>query len=156
MRERWWRWFDSSSTFSISSIHASRSMPKSIKAHSMPSLVYSSCSRTNIWWLKNCWSFSFVKLMQSCSKLLNCSRAKGNKVIRSFTDFVLATGLCLLYFVLSDFHWHLVDERHIFVRNRSFLCLNGVVIAFVFSEDILHALHVALKWLSMGLALVRR
>ena len=47
-------------------------LPKSIKAHSMPSRVYSSCSRTNMWWLKNCCNFSFVKLMHSCSKLLNC------------------------------------------------------------------------------------
>lgn len=51
-------------------------MPKSMKAHSMPSFVYSSCSRTNMWWLKNCCSFSLVKLMQSCSKPLNCSRAR--------------------------------------------------------------------------------
>ena len=60
-------------TFSISSIHARRSMPKSMNDHSMPSFVYSSCSRTNMWWLKNCCSFSLVKLMQSCSKLLNYS-----------------------------------------------------------------------------------
>jgi len=34
---------------------------------------YSSCSSTNMWWLKNCCSFSLVKLMQSCSKVLNCT-----------------------------------------------------------------------------------
>lgn len=39
----------------------------------MPSLLYSSCSRMNMWWLKNCCSFSLVKLMHSCSKLLSCS-----------------------------------------------------------------------------------
>lgn len=58
-------------TFSMSSIHASRSIPKSMNAQSIPSLLYSSCSRTNMWWLKNCWSFSLVKLMQSCSNPLN-------------------------------------------------------------------------------------
>lgn len=67
-------------TFSISSIQAAKSMPKSMKAHSMPSFLYSSCSSTNIWWLKNCCNFSLVKLMHSCSKPLNCSRkAKANK-----------------------------------------------------------------------------
>lgn len=63
-------------------------MPKSMNAHSMPSRVYSSCSRTNIWWLKNCCNFSFVKLMQSCSKLLNCSRAIKVK-IDSNQNFIL-------------------------------------------------------------------
>ena len=38
-------------------------LPKSMKDHSMPSRLYSSCSRTNMWWLKNCCSFSLVKLM---------------------------------------------------------------------------------------------
>lgn len=67
-------------TFSMSSIQARRSMPKSMKAHSMPSLWYSSCSSTNIWWLKNCCNFSFVKLMQSCSKPLNWwTRNRRNK-----------------------------------------------------------------------------
>jgi len=59
-------------TFSISSIQASKSMPKSMKVHWMPSFLYSSCSSTNMWWLKNCCNFSLVKLMQSCSKPLNC------------------------------------------------------------------------------------
>ena len=57
-------------TFSISSMQAAKSMPKSIKAHSIPSLLYSSCSSTNMWWLKNCWSFSLVKLIHSCSNPL--------------------------------------------------------------------------------------
>lgn len=63
-------------TFSIKSIVCCRSMPKSMKVHSIPSRLYSSCSRMNMWWLKNCWSFSLVKLMHSCSKLLNCSRPR--------------------------------------------------------------------------------
>lgn len=58
-------------TFSIRSIHASKSIPKSMKIQLMPSFLYSSCSSTNMWWLKNCCSFSLVKLMQSCSKPLN-------------------------------------------------------------------------------------
>ncbi|KFO97958.1 hypothetical protein M959_09559, partial [Chaetura pelagica] len=58
-------------TFSIRSMQACRSRPKSMKTHSMPSFLYSSCSRTNMWWLKNCCNFSLVKLMHSCSKLLN-------------------------------------------------------------------------------------
>ena len=48
------------STFSIRSIHAWRSMPKSMKTHWMPSFLYSSCSKTNMWWLKNCWRRSLV------------------------------------------------------------------------------------------------
>ncbi|KFV75511.1 hypothetical protein N307_06283, partial [Dryobates pubescens] len=58
-------------TFSMSSMQAARSMPKSMNSHSMPSFLYSSCSSTNMWWLKNCCSFSLVKLMHSCSRLLN-------------------------------------------------------------------------------------
>ena len=41
-----------------------------MNSHLMPSLRYSSCSSTNMWWLKNCCSFSLVKLMHSCSKEL--------------------------------------------------------------------------------------
>ena len=57
-------------TFSMSSMQAARSIPKSMNVHSMPSFLYSSCSSTNMWWLKNCCSFSLVKLMHSCSRLL--------------------------------------------------------------------------------------
>lgn len=57
-------------TFSIKSIQANKSIPKSMNAQSIPSFLYSSCSNTNMWWLKNCCNFSFVKLMQSCSKPL--------------------------------------------------------------------------------------
>ena len=32
--------------------------------------MYSSCSKTNMWWLKNCCSFSLQKLMQICSNPL--------------------------------------------------------------------------------------
>lgn len=64
-------------TFSSRSIQAWRSRPKSMKVHSIPSRLYSSCSRINIWWLKNCCNFSFVKLIHSCSKLLNWGQGKG-------------------------------------------------------------------------------
>ena len=37
-----------------------RSMPKSTLAQSSPSLTYSSCSRVNMCWLKNCCSFSLT------------------------------------------------------------------------------------------------
>lgn len=60
----------------MSSMHAAKSMPKSINSHSIPSFLYSSCSSTNMWWLKNCWSFSLVKLMHSCSRLFICVKQK--------------------------------------------------------------------------------
>ena len=59
-------------TFSMRSMQGCRSRPKSMKTQSMPSRLYSSCSSTNMCWLKNCCSFSLVKLIHSCSKLLNC------------------------------------------------------------------------------------
>ncbi|TEA32774.1 hypothetical protein DBR06_SOUSAS4210090, partial [Sousa chinensis] len=58
-------------TFSMRSMQGCRSRPKSMKTQSMPSRLYSSCSSTNMCWLKNCCSFSLVKLIHSCSKLLN-------------------------------------------------------------------------------------
>lgn len=57
-------------TFSMRSMVVCKSMPKSMKVHSMPSRWYSSCSSTNMWWLKNCCNFSLVKLMHNCSKPL--------------------------------------------------------------------------------------
>merc|ERR1719219_1400197 len=56
--------------FSNIMIQAAKSIPKSTITQSMPSLTYSSCSTTNIWWLKNCCSFSLTKLMEICSKPL--------------------------------------------------------------------------------------
>ena len=83
-----------------------RSIPKSTMAHSMPSLMYSSwwtmtisnmititprfstniiipittmlptCSKTNMWWLKNCCSFSLQKLIASCSNPLKSKISK--------------------------------------------------------------------------------
>ena len=57
--------------FSKRSMQAAKSMPKSQVTQTMPSLMYSSCSNTNIVWLKNCCSFSLTKLIQICSKVLN-------------------------------------------------------------------------------------
>merc|ERR1719515_37723 len=56
--------------FSNMMIVACKSIPKSTMTQSIPSLTYSSCSTTNMWWLKNCWSFSLTKLMEICSKPL--------------------------------------------------------------------------------------
>ncbi|KFP51898.1 hypothetical protein N323_04266, partial [Cathartes aura] len=39
-------------TFSMRSMQAWRSMPKSMNSHSMPSFLYSSCSSTNMWWFE--------------------------------------------------------------------------------------------------------
>merc|ERR1719232_946114 len=56
--------------FSNMMIAAAKSMPKSTITQSIPSFTYSSCSTTNMWWLKNCWSFSLTKLIEICSKPL--------------------------------------------------------------------------------------
>ena len=69
-------------TFSMSSMQACKSIPKSIKVHSIPSRLYSSCSSTNMWWLKNCCNFSLVKLIQSCSKPLNCGLSRNNTLTK--------------------------------------------------------------------------
>ncbi|KFO06137.1 hypothetical protein N312_02966, partial [Balearica regulorum gibbericeps] len=58
-------------TFSMRSMQAVRSIPKSMNSHSIPSFLYSSGSSTSMQWLKNCCSFSLLKLMHSCSRLLN-------------------------------------------------------------------------------------
>ena len=47
-------------TFSIRSIQACKSIPKLMNSHWIPSFLYSSCSKTNMWWLKNCCSLSLV------------------------------------------------------------------------------------------------
>merc|ERR1719270_1197884 len=62
--------------FSNMMMAAWRSIPKSTITQSMPSLTYSSCSTTNMWWLKNCWSFSLTKLMEICSKPLYSNISK--------------------------------------------------------------------------------
>merc|ERR1719495_2277000 len=62
--------------FSNMMMAAAKSIPKSTMSQSMPSRTYSSCSTTNMWWLKNCWSFSFTKLMEICSKPLYSNISK--------------------------------------------------------------------------------
>src|SRR4051794_38831689 len=52
-------------TLAMRSMVACESMPKLMKVHSIFSRLYSSCSRLNMWLLKNCCRRSFVKLMQS-------------------------------------------------------------------------------------------
>merc|ERR1719210_153000 len=56
--------------FSNMMMAAARSIPKSTMSQSIPSRTYSSCSTTNMWWLKNCCNFSLTKLMEICSKPL--------------------------------------------------------------------------------------
>merc|ERR1719394_1775478 len=56
--------------FSNMMMAACKSIPKSTMTQSIPSLTYSSCSTTNMWWLKNYWSFSLTKLMEICSNPL--------------------------------------------------------------------------------------
>merc|ERR1719394_1564955 len=56
--------------FSNMMMAACKSIPKSTMTQSIPSLTYSSCSTTNMWWLKNCCSFSLTKLIEICSKPL--------------------------------------------------------------------------------------
>merc|ERR1719300_1851281 len=62
--------------FSKMMMAAARSMPKSTMTQSIPSRTYSSCSTTNMWWLKNCCSFSLTKLMEICSKPLYSKSSK--------------------------------------------------------------------------------
>ena len=64
--------FEKRGPFSRRSMQACRSRPKSVKTHWMPSLLHTSCSSANMWCWENCCSFFLVKLMHSCSKLLNC------------------------------------------------------------------------------------
>merc|ERR1719487_1667210 len=62
--------------FTCSMSTASWLSGKSRGSHSMPCSLYSFSSslKTNV--LKNCWSCSFVKLMQSCSKLFTLKHSK--------------------------------------------------------------------------------
>ena len=64
------------------------SFPTSMNVHSMPSFLYSSCSSTNTWWLKNCCSFSLVKLMHSCSRLLSWVF----RIAKSLSEFGKSSG----------------------------------------------------------------
>ena len=64
--------FSLRSTCSKRTMQAWRSIPKSTKVQLIPSFLYSSCSSTNMWWLKNCCNFSLQKLIQICSKPLYC------------------------------------------------------------------------------------
>ena len=87
-----------------------KSIPKSTMAHSIPSRMYSSCqititititsvvivtcSKTNMWWLKNCWSFSLQKLIASCSnplksKISNPAMSRTPDTGRKSKSFVL-------------------------------------------------------------------
>lgn len=106
------------STFSISSIVGWRSMPKSINVHWIHSRSYSSCSNMNIWWLKYCWSLSFVKFMQSWLKPLNWEKKieTENKNIKKSTRnrYNIKLGFFGWYFKIIKFleiEWLLLYMR---------------------------------------------
>merc|ERR1719347_771343 len=82
--------------FSNMMMAAARSMPKSTMTQSMPSLTYSSCSTTNMWWLKNCCSFSLTKLMEICSKPLysKISKPAMSSTAQKLAFFREAQGPC--------------------------------------------------------------
>ncbi len=73
----------------MSSMQAAKSMPKSMNSQIMPSFLYSSCSRTNMVWLKNCCSFSLVKLMHSCSMLLYWRKEQDHLLLLNVTQFAI-------------------------------------------------------------------
>lgn len=105
---------------SMRSMVGCSSSPKLTKDQSISSRAYSSCSRTNMWWLKNCWSFcarhrvstrvenwrlgrtSFVRLIQSCSNPLTSKIS--NPAISSTPMNVFVDGLpnALLILVTMD------------------------------------------------------
>merc|ERR1719422_2380745 len=79
--------------FSNMIIAAARSIPKSTITQSIPSFTYSSCSTTNMWWLKNCWSFSLTKLIEICSKPLysKISKPAMSNTAQKFAFFRVAS-----------------------------------------------------------------
>merc|ERR1719458_236196 len=88
--------------FSNMMMAAAKSMPKSTMTQSMPSLTYSSCSTTNMWWLKNCWSFSFTKLMEICSKPLYSKISK---------PAISSTAQKLAFFMVGSIRVSLLDDE---------------------------------------------
>ena len=91
------------SGFSNIMIVAAKSIPKSTIAQSMPSATYSSCSTTNMWWLKNCCSFSFTKLMEICSKPLysKISNPAMSRTAQKLAFFMALSISVSLHFMIS-------------------------------------------------------
>merc|ERR1719209_1800585 len=89
--------------FSNMMMAAAKSMPKSTMTQSMPSRTYSSCSTTNMWWLKNCWSFSFTKLMEICSKPLysKISKPAMSSTAQKLAFFMVASIRVSLHLMIS-------------------------------------------------------
>merc|ERR1719490_260846 len=89
--------------FSNMMMAAAKSMPKSTITQSMPSLTYSSCSTTNMWWLKNCWSFSFTKLMEICSKPLysKISKPAMSRTAQKLAFFMVGSISVSLHLMMS-------------------------------------------------------
>merc|ERR1719433_819813 len=89
--------------FSNMMMAACKSIPKSTMTQSIPSLTYSSCSTTNMWWLKNCWSFSLTKLMEICSKPLysKISKPAISRTAQKFAFLSEASIRVSLHFSMS-------------------------------------------------------
>merc|ERR1719206_283044 len=89
--------------FSNMMIAAAKSMPKSTITQSIPSFTYSSCSTTNMWWLKNCWSFSLTKLIEICSKPLysKISNPAMSNTAQKFAFLSVASIRVSLHFSIS-------------------------------------------------------
>merc|ERR1719284_2290306 len=89
--------------FSNMMMAAAKSIPKSTMTQSMPSRTYSSCSTTNMWWLKNCWSFSFTKLMEICSKPLysKISNPAMSSTAQKLAFFMVASIRVSLHLMIS-------------------------------------------------------
>merc|ERR550539_1820575 len=89
--------------FSNMMIAAAKSIPKSTISQSMPSFTYSSCSTTNMWWLKNCWSFSLTKLIEICSNPLysKISEPAISSTAQKLAFFIVGSISVLLHLSIS-------------------------------------------------------
>merc|ERR1719511_84302 len=110
--------------FSNMMMAAAKSMPKSTISQSIPSLTYSSCSTTNMWWLKNCWSFSFTKLMEICSKPLysKISKPAMSSTAQKLAFFMVGSIRVSLHLMISHLKILSKQARHppyVYWRYRS-------------------------------------
>mmetsp|Transcript_36673 Transcript_36673/g.98275 ORF Transcript_36673/g.98275 Transcript_36673/m.98275 type:complete len:229 (-) Transcript_36673:115-801(-) len=78
---------------------------KSLNDHWMPSRSYSACSILNTNELNCCWSFSFVKLMQSCSNELRLKHSKpkmSSTEMEASTSFSSHTRFSLIFITIQS------------------------------------------------------
>lgn len=77
-------------------------------------LLITSCSNTNMWWLKNCCSFSFTKLIQICSN-----------------EFLYNSNLFPSYTIEMDFYIEYLESSNIqhsdVVHSQLLISLKGLV-----------------------------